>query len=73
MPSGDEAKAGVAVCQQSVTPGFFFFLFTLFFDGRNFNKVPVGSSEIGERTDVISARFNMFHLPRAPHARLRST
>lgn len=39
-------------------------------DGRNFNKVPLGSSEIGERTDVISARFNVFHLPRAPHARL---
>lgn len=35
-----------------------------FLDGRNFNKVPLGSSEIGERTDIISAPFNMFHLPR---------
>lgn len=70
MLSGDEPKPGVAVISaSSVRLGIFFF----FFDGRNFNKVPLGSSEIGERTDVISARFNMFHLPRAPHARLRLT
>lgn len=43
---------------------------SFFLDGRNFNKVPLGSSEIGERTDVINAQFTMFHLPRAPNARL---
>lgn len=65
---GDEPKPGVAVISSNRMLGWNFF-----FDGRNFNKVPLGSSEIGERTAVISARFNMFHLPRAPHARLRLT
>lgn len=51
--NGEEPKPGTPVTSTSRMLGF---------DGRNFNNIPLGSSQMGERTDVMSAKFSSFQL-----------
>lgn len=60
--NGDEPEPGTPVTSTSRMLGF---------DGRSFNNIPLGSWQMGERTDVMSAKFSSFQPACATRSPLR--